>query len=361
MNFIPLLRVFTSFRARQLTLSRRYTPVSSFIRLAFGFSRLTWLKCVLFYGGIFYVVLTSYLLSRRSCISHSAGTILLVYIAALWTWIGPLLIWRYEHITSIRFVVKMRGVMISAADAHRLIALCRTPATTGLVSTVFLILWMVAVLTAFVLSHDFMCGLGIRGYKDIWWVLQVTGIGLYAVLTGMGFLFVVRTMRIVATVLDSALVLNPYHPDGRGGLGCCGALLSQTSWMFSSGALFLPVLISLATSQYPNSKEAVLILISVYVLMIAASFLVPTLLLHRKLHRERTMMLACIGGFLHKMSLTPGLGIDAYLRFSHERKKYNDIRAIITWPFNDRNLAGFAVTVALPILLTLAQLYFSKK
>jgi len=99
-----LIGAIGSFFRRAQNLFSRHTPVTASIKLLIGHKRNTWILASLAYGLPAFLVLTGFFLSRRDVITHDGLTILLVYIAAIWAWIGPVFIWRYEHITTTKYL-----------------------------------------------------------------------------------------------------------------------------------------------------------------------------------------------------------------------------------------------------------------
>ena len=312
------------------------------------------------YGLPAFLVLTGFFLSRRDVITHDGLTILLVYIAAIWAWIGPVFIWRYEHITTTKYLAMCRKVL---KNRHQLFILREPIKHTVLAKkygVLIIALWCLVIVGTFINSYEFMKGFGIYGKKDIWWHIQVLGVAIYAFITGIGFLLVIRTFLMIRNFLPCDTNINPYHPDQKGGLGFFGNLLSETSFMFASGALFIPALLKLHMELYADRSMVVLIIIGFYVLVTGLSFVVPIWFIHKKLVKEKCKRLLSLSISLTQMQeLFENGGLEKYLKYKIYRDQYLDVTRIITWPFDIQNIMMVIASVALPILLTVLQIYFS--
>lgn len=351
----------SSFARRLLHLLRTYTPVTVFIRLALGHRRNTWALASCLYGIPVFLVLSGFLFARKAHISHDALTVALVFLAALWTWVGPVFIWRYEHITSVNFWAMCRKVVKDKKRLQELRNRMKRSVLFGGINPFLIAVWCILIIVTFISSYDFMIGFGVTGKQDVWWYVQVLGVSVYAFITGIGFLMVLRTFSLIRNFLPLNVIINPYHPDQRGGLGFFGRLLAETSFMFASGALFVPILMKLHVAMYAEKSIIVLVIIGIYVLMIALSFMVPIWLIHKKLMKEKLNMLQNLSislkqfqGWLNEE------GVERYWKYRTYRDQYEDVSRIITWPFDTYNLTTAAFSVTLPVVLTVLQIFFSR-
>jgi len=93
-----------------------YTAETALIGACFGFRKYTGVVISLLYGLPFIIFLTTFFLIRHQNISYDIWTIAIVYLAATWSFIGPLLIWRYQHIDIKRYFYHCRLIFKSRVD-----------------------------------------------------------------------------------------------------------------------------------------------------------------------------------------------------------------------------------------------------
>jgi hypothetical protein len=347
-----------SFIRRAKSHSRLYTPVTISVRLFIGHGKNTWVLVSLAYGLPVFLILSGFLLSRKDIITHDLLTILLTYVAAIWAWLGPLFIWRYEHIITTEYWAMCRKIVTDKNELYKLRKSLKRSVLLERHGVILILLWCLLIIGTFFASYDFMKGFGITGNTDIWWYVQVFGIAIYAFFTGIGFLLIIRTFSLIKNFLPLDTSINPYHPDQRGGLGFFGRLLSETSLMFTSGTLYVPILMELYMDMYAEISIIVLIIIGIYALMIALSFVVPTWFIHKKLVKEKFNRLRKLSITLEQLQgWLDEEGIERYWKFTACRDQYHDMSRIITWPFDTQNLITIIASVGLPIVLTALQIY----
>lgn len=342
---------------RIMLFSRRHSPPSVLIRILVGHSKNTATFTSLLFGLPVFIVISLFLVDRQSLVTHDSSTIGLVYLAATWAWIGPLFIWRYEHVTTTRYWAMCRNIVRTNGDLYRTRNDVNKNVHSSLYGRVFLIAWCLLVVMVFVYSYDFMKGFGVTSKSDVWWYIQVIGVAFYAYLTGIGFLFVARTFLFIGKFLPLDTKIDTYNPDQRGGLGFFGKLLSETSLMFASGALYIPILMKLHMDQFASHSSVILIIIGLYSIIIALSFVVPIWLIHKKLLMEKLRRMTELSNSIVAIkSSTKVWNVAPYNEYRILRDEYTDISKIVTWPFDLSNSVTVFSSIALPVILTVLQI-----
>lgn len=346
---------------RVLSLCNRCTPITALIQVILKGRRNKWLLISILFGLPVYILLTGFLIARLDAISHNFRIIGMTYLAAFWTWIGPLFIWRYEHVTTVRFWVEFRKVVVNKEQFFSVKKKHLKTPLSGFANVLIILFWCALITSTFVASYGFMKGFGVNSPSDVWWIVQVLGVSFYAFITGIGFLLVIKTMLMIRDILPIKTKIDPYHPDQRGGLGCFGKLLAETSFMFSSGAFFVPILLTLHRAYFAYRSNLILITLGIFTVMIGLSFFVPVVLIHKKIFIERHQEITKIGNLLKRIEQEVGNGRpEVYLKHIVCRDMYLDLNKIITWPFNLQNLYMAVVSIILPVLLTGVQMLVTK-
>lgn len=360
-NFILKIKTpFSRVLQRMVFFSRKFSLPSVLIRTLFSRSKNTARFTSVLFGLPVYAILFFFLMSRHDLVTHDRLTIGLVFLAATWAWIGPVFIWRYEHITTTRYWAMCRNVVKIKSDLYQTRNMVGKTVKSSK-GRLFLTAWFLLIVTAFVYSYDFMRGFGVISKTDVWWYMQVAGVAVYAYLTGIGFLLVTRTFILIGNFLPLNTKIDPYNPDERGGLGFFGKLLSETSLMFASGALYIPILMKLHIEQFTNHSRVILIIIGLYSAMIALSFVVPIWLIHKKILLEKLRKMTELSNSIAAIkSCTKEWGLEPYNEYRIRRDEYTDVSKIITWPFNLSNAVTVFSSIALPIILTAFQIALQK-
>ena len=104
------------------------------------------------------------------------------------------------------------------------------------------IIWSLFLLISFILASDvyFSKG-GLRGYFDIWYILGLATVVYTGILAGIGFWIIIITILAITEVAKYKLNIDPFHPDGLGGLSVIGKFAINTTVLFSTGSLLIPL------------------------------------------------------------------------------------------------------------------------
>lgn len=307
------------------------------------------------------LLLLIFFCSNRQQITHGSLEISYVFLASLWFWIGPTLIWRYEGVILPRYWKCTRHVIPSRQAFFRYRARYRSELTR--VNLWFLLLWTIGVSWTFFVSFDFIKGFGFSTMTDPWWLTWFLGVVLWGFISGLGFSACIRTFFICRDLAREDLIINPWHPDGRGGLGYVGKLLVHTTGSLASGAIFIPILFTLLRSMKDTSGTySLAILIGFYAAAILLSFLIPAIIIHRRMETEKQKVLTALA-LKRSSSLDDVDTSEEMAQFFRQviiRQDFRDANAMDAWPFQPGNLVPMFGSVILPILLFALDKLFGK-
>jgi len=184
-------------------------------------------------------------------------------------------------------------------------------------------------------------------------------ISLLFVLAGIGFWGVLSLIRMALRLKNIQVQTNPFDPDGFGGLEFVGSLCIKVTLLFSTGSLVIPLVFgAIQQTDYANAAAIIYSLTALYVVMIFASFLAPTLALHDFFVRIRHDHLYPISEQMNKV-----LAECVYSENQGEKKKFFDLVSIYkeidrmkVWPFDLPVVLKLLGSVSLPIIISLGQL-----
>lgn len=354
-----LIRWLLGFFGVKLQRNPNHTSPSNTINAFFGWTTRPWL------GGSLLSGLTGFLVLGVLCHvkwDHIAGerwTIAYLWIAVLWGWVGPVLIWRYETITLEKARKAAAGIIPDADSISGLSAIVDANATGGWKKRCIVLMWIAWMIYAYVvLSFEFVAELGINGYGDVWWWLLLAGVIVYNYYGAIGWLLVWKSITVVRFVARQNTALNPYHEDGTGGFGFIGDLVTTTSLMFSTGVLFLPILLKIAFEKIEYFDIRILGTTIAYAGAILLSFAYPVWVIHRKLVKEKARLARPLRGTLSSWLLAE-LGSEDLIREIGYMKLSLALRDIVRtndWPFNLANVLKITVSAVSPVVYLLIRL-----
>ena len=158
------------------------------------------------------------------------------------------------------------------------------------------------------------------------------------------------------------IILDPYSPDNRGGVTYIGSFLAESTLMFGSGAVYCPILIKAFSDQFGLQGYLIMGILILYTLAILLSFIIPIWLMHRKIELEKGHMIQQIAKEINRLSnMNKGNDVKKNLQALLIHKKLENVKDILTWPFQLENLMMVFASIVLPIILTIYQVLATTK
>lgn len=273
-------------------------------------------------------------------------TCIAILLAAAWSWIGPSLIWNYEVNILPTFWTQMLDDRILPSRDISEISSAFFRINYG--SRKFVVYgWTLLLLLAFVGVSEFMKEIGMPRIPGVWFWLWLICLIPAGILTGEGFAGVIMMIQIIRSCIKRDIAMHPYHPDGLGGLSCFGRLAIGTTLLFSSGALFLPILLIGSESSF-LTMTWMYVLVSLYSASIACAFLLPTVQVCIRAKAIRDRMISDLN--MESLRMIPS-EVSECVRLSRKREIYQDILKMGVYPFNPWILSKLIGSVITPLLL----------
>ena len=288
-------------------------------------------------------------LSPRSAYSISLGL--------LWIGIGPYLIYLYDSKALPSFFKGLDGVLGSGDIAKKLQA-----KYSRLFSRKFFwltIIWCLLLQIGYFSSPEFLIILNIR-YLSFMFFLVSAYLVWVGLLTSIGFWGVFVTISLIIEASDKIAVINPFHEDGFGGLGRFGRLAITTTVLFSSGSLYIPLLIDVVTRgvRYNRVHYG---LLTIFVGSIAASFLLPVILVTARARRIQREVLKRLSEDCFCGATPPSDDIREQIKLIHSRELHAAYMSVRLCPIKYDTFIKFFTSVLFPVVLLLADKYFLRK
>ncbi len=313
------------------------------------------------FGLVPAVLLAALYGARRDRIGD--GFILSYALVWVWAAFGPYWIWYYERKLMPAFYSRLRTLLADPTVIPRMEYAWRREFSRKYLlasapwSLFLLVTWFYCVPS---LSRG-----GIGGLADpVFWVTTLAVLWL-GVLTGIGFWGVAVTVRAIHAVTHHRLRIDPWHPDGLGGLSSVGYYAIGTTLLFSTGSLFLPLAFQLIDWDSPLAVlvPGAVVLFSGF---IGLSFVWPTLAINREATALRDARLDALRDEhetltrnVENESLDDMAMIRTYLRINRVSSQYQILESMMLYPFKVSILARLVFSVVLPFVFIFLRRYLS--
>ncbi|MGE3336111.1 MAG: hypothetical protein AB7I36_20960 [Rhodospirillaceae bacterium] len=291
---------------------------------------------------------------RSDYISYGWNQMLSLAAAASWGFFGPAAIWYYERYT-LPLLNKHCRTQISDKHHRRLIQRAIYTRVADIPATKWITYaWIIAVVYAFTNSMEAVRDYGLFGFQDPLWWFVFGGVSLFAFYTSFGFCFAFRSLHLIHLIAKAPVRHNLYHCDGVLGFAFIGHYALATNFLFASGWLWVPLLVYAGsdTRFWPfNDRQ---MLVAGYALYLSGVFIIPIVLIHRKIIQVKNEILDVFGTAastrLDKLVSQHDERLASEFEFS--RTVVDDARKVSNWPLSMEVVVPFTLsTLWLPFFV----------
>jgi hypothetical protein len=275
-----------------------------------------------------------------------------------WTWIGPLSIWYYEEHLLKNFYRESRYI-IQQNCWNEINSKISKYYKRALITA-----WTLVVIVIYLCVARSYCNkhLGFHGFTDPWYLLSVVSVGMQAVLSGIGFYGCINSMSLIWNVYKSCdLIINPYHFDNKAGMSIFSNLSSKTTLIFSTGAIYLPILLTVATSINEILVVGIYFLTTIFSVSIFLSYSISNYLLYRKsrliVSKEAQKIAAKLNPLYNRIVNESMHADNIIAEYNNLRRAFHDLISIELYPFNLKGITFMASVIIVPFLMVLAQMF----
>ena len=320
--------------------------------------RLKVFKAAILFGLPNYLILSLYLYLRSNQINAGPLEIVFLYLAASWTWIGPLSIWCYDEKLLNNFYRESKRVVHQ--DCWNNVYGIRHSHKKVLIS-----IWTLMVLAVYILFARKYCyeRLGLNGFTDPWYLMSLLSVGIQAALTGIGIYGCINMMTMVWNTYKSCdLIINPYHYDKRGGIAIYSELSSKTTLLFCTGAIYLPILLTVAA--YIELAWGLYSLAVIFTVLILLSYSIPNYFLYKKYQwtvrteaqKIASKLIPLYSRIVNEHYYADNIGKE----YATLNQAFKDLMSIELNPFNVKAATLLATSGLFPILMIMINLLLTK-
>lgn len=274
-------------------------------------------------------------------------------LCTAWTGIGPFFIWFYDEKVLPEFAERATEIVQNPRELNSLAARYDRFFARSFWYT--MLPWTALLVVVFISTRTYFEGQGLSPGDWLYWYLAIYWL-VTSIISGVGFIGVVTTLRFIRDITKLDLKIDPLHPDRLGGLSVFGYYAIRTTLTFSSGALAIPLGLQIASGV--GADSLIYVLIAIYALFIALSFVVPTLGVHRAAKNRREGELDQLRQEYSKIKeklVQEDMGheerVVGALRLQVLRNEYMDFRRLQLYPMEIDVFTKLVLSVLFPLLM----------
>jgi len=194
--------------------------------------------------------------------------------------------------------------------------------------------------------------------------VALAGVVLQACLTGVGFVIIWNTAVLVKRICRQCdFTIHPYDVDDIAGLSAFGRLTIRTTLIFSSGAFYVPIVLTSMKAIGGAASKYVYALIIVFTGVILLSSSYPNYVVHRRMEtiagRDFEKLSRSLCGLSERI-LSGSAGKEDLATYNATRAYYLDYKSVHLYPFNLRAILVWVPSVLFPLLMTLLQIFLPR-
>lgn len=278
--------------------------------------------------------------------------------------LGSIGIWYYDRTVFPRFYERMTELVV---DADALASIVEAYDRRFRTRFWYVALpWTGLVVAVVVANRGYFESIGI-GVADPAYAVYLAFAVWWGLITGIGFHGALITVRCIRRVGSLRMEIDPLHPDGLGGLSSIGYFAIWTTMLISIGSLTLPLAFTIATRG--DSEAIVYVAVLLYVLLIALSFVYPTVYVNRRARSIRDEILEEKRQRIRRLQAAredPGSReasdvdeLTRRLEIQTIREDYRDYQDVNLYPMSVDILFRLLSSILLPLAFALAELYLT--
>lgn len=296
--------------------------------------------------------LPAVLINWEILINNSYNLYVKLFFGLMWGVLGPYFMFRYDK-AYIKFWERVKNIYQGDEIKQLMEKFDNEIIKT---SNVISILWCTLVTSVIILDPSYLEIFGINGWSDPYLYIFILFIIYLVHLTALGFCGVFITIKIIYTLSkDDHLKIDVYNIDNVGGYSCFGNFSLATSLLFSTGVLFLPIIIDYSIHSGAVAQLIISTVIIIFCIAILLSFIMPVMFSFKKADKEKDRI---IQGHLEKYRKyrNQNNGLEGKIE---ELNLYNHlyfINNVSVYPFNFSNLFKIITASLVPMLVYLIQM-----
>lgn len=278
--------------------------------------------------------------------------------------VGPSAIWYWDRRVFPKFVSETTDIAVVPSEVQRIAERYKEIFCSQYL--IFTVPWTVLILALLVLNAGYFEQIGIGGADSVAFWVYVLFACWWGLITGIGFHGALTAVRTIRAVGESEFEVDPLHPDGLSGLSSIGYLAIWTTMLISLGSLTLPLAFILGTEG--DYEALVYLAVAVYTVVIALSFVYPTVYVNRRAQEVREQELEQRRAKIRRLQARVDDMVDGEtspdetatmdematrLEIQRLRDEFNEYASVSLYPLSVSIVTRLVSSVLLPFVFTL--------
>lgn len=247
------------------------------------------------------LVFSPYLFSRYdNIISYNTEIYISLFCAALWSFLGPLLINSYFE-NMVYFINLVENSFFSTndviqdeenlkGDVYELYSLEIRKFKRR--QKVFFVGWVGLILTILLCSTEQLKAFSFYGFSDIYYWLLLVYIAFIAYLQSIGFSALIMSISIIKNCLKhNELLENILEFNFGTGINEFGKVVTHTTMCFFSGILYFPILIVYAKETSDVLTFGIYTLMMIFIISLVVCFISACLIIRKNAKAQRESLI----------------------------------------------------------------------
>lgn len=286
-----------------------------------------------------------------------------VYASALgllWVNLAPCLIWYYDERVLPSFFLHL-SELVPDRDRREDLAERYNRFFAGHRLSVSLFVTGGAV-TMVLVSEPALRSQGMVGPGEVFlWTTYAYAVYIGVVL-GHGLVGPVTTVLLVREVAQHELEIDPLHPDNLGGLSTVGYIAINTTLLFSSFSLFLPLFFYFSSAG--GVSTVIFAIAAIYISIVLVLFVYPTAIVNRRAQEYRDSVLEELRGQhaelereLDSSDRNEMAELNTRLELQRVQRSYDNYNSVSLYPLQIGILTRLLGSIVLPLLFLIIEIY----
>jgi len=175
-------------------------------------------------------------------------------------------------------------------------------------------------------------------------------------LTSIGFWGIFTTMKAVHETSNAFEKIKPFYKDRLRGLAPFSNFAINTTLLFATGTLFIPMFVDFASGTY-NFIFVLYLLLAIFISAIILSYFIPIYFVFTSAKKIKGLELEKIGRKYELLMKRDKLDLINQIRILNLRNWYNDYKNLKLYPVEIDKIFKLASTILIAVIISALKLW----
>ena len=300
------------------------------------------------------IVFTPFVILRWETTDLNYLTLLRLLSGCIWAYWGPYFMFRYDK----HYLKIWHSIFHEKPESSINEYVLKYDSRIRRIAALLTLIWSALIGGALLLSVEYLLKFGFVNYSDPYLYLFIGFVFLLIHYTAIGITGSFMTILIIKEIVENNLIeYDIYASDSVGGYSVLGNFALNTTLLYSTGVLFIPILYDFVIDVNITSQILVFLGVMIYAISIFASFLIPVTYTFKHAESQKEKILQDQLEYYKELKMKVSKTSNDYYE---ERSVFNLIqyvRQLDVYPFNFNSLTKVILTGLFPIVLYVVQLF----